>query len=129
MPIGRALEQRAPPLRLGFVLPPNRLLHLGKLEADQLVLLVARSVVLDEERECLVVAPLADEPTGCLGHELNRDEDVERQGDLEDVRDAPAPRVGPEAGAEDDPRGDDQTEDVVRVLIGQPSLPGAKANH
>jgi hypothetical protein len=91
MPVGRALEQRAPPLRLGFLLPPNGLLHLGKLEANQLVLLVARSVVLDEERKRLVVAAFANEPAGCLWHELDGDEDVERQGNLEDVRDAPAP--------------------------------------
>jgi hypothetical protein len=118
MPVRRRLENARPRLGLGLLLAADGLLHLGKLEHHERVFAVAVAMVVSKKLEPFLLPALADQPTRGLRCELNRDEDIYRHGQLDQVWDPPGPRVSDVAGAEVDPRGEDGPKNVIRVLVG-----------
>lgn len=80
-----ALPDRRPLLGLERPLELDGGLHLGKLKEDKLVVGVTVAVVLDEESERLVLTTLGKEEPRRFGHKLNTDEEVECEGNLDNV--------------------------------------------
>jgi len=113
--VGSLPQNGDPFLRLGLALELDRTLDLGKLIVDKRVVAVTVTMVFYQEVKCLFLAALAEQESRGVGHEVSRDEQIDRRADLKDVRKTPLPRGGEVTATKVDPGVDNRSKNPVRV--------------